>query len=148
MNKPTQMRQGKNRHAHRWSWLIGLLAGSAWAQSPMTQYEYDAEGNQTRILAPLDRDTVIAYDALRRPVRTTDAAGGVARLSHDGQDRLAAVTDPRNLVTGYQYSGLGDLVQLNSPDTGTTQYTHDAAGNLLARTDAKGQTTRDRKSVV
>jgi YD repeat-containing protein len=141
MNKPTELPQGRHRRTNRWPWLIGLLAGSAWAQSPTTQFEYDAEGNQTRILAPLNRNAVTAYDALRRPVQTTDAVGGAVRLGLDGQGRPVAVTDPRNLATGYQYSGLGDLVQLNSPDTGTTQYTHDAAGNILTRTDAKGQTT-------
>jgi RHS repeat-associated protein len=119
-----------------------LLAGAACAalaQSPITTFEYDPVGNRTRILAPLARTTVIAYDALNRPSQTTDAAGGVVRLGYDGLDRIASVTDPRNLVTGYQYNGLGDLLALTSPDTGTTQYTYDDAGNALTRTDAKGQ---------
>lgn len=140
MNKPQNGKQQAPRLT-RGLLLAALLSGSAWAQSPTTQYEYDALGNPTRTLAPLGRTTTHAYDALRRPVQTVDPAGGSVRQSYDGLGQPSAVTDPRNLVTGYQYNGLGDLVQQTSPDTGTTQYGYDAAGNLIARTDAKGQTT-------
>lgn len=118
-----------------------MLSGSALAQSPVTNYEYDANGNRTKISAPLGRITVLNYDGLNRLTRVTDAASGQTQYAYNGQDRLTSVTDPRNLITRYVLDGLGNRGQLQSPDTGTTTSTHDAAGNELTRTDARGQIT-------
>ena len=122
--------------------LAGLiLTVPAQAQSPVTHYEYDANGNRTKISAPLGRVTVLNYDALNRLTQVTDPNLGQTRYGYNGQDRLTQVTDPRNLITRYVLDGLGNRSQLQSPDTGTATSTHDAAGNELTRTDAKGQIT-------
>jgi len=120
---------------------LAFAAGPLLAQSPVTTYEYDANGNRSKVTAPLNRITLMSYDALNRLTQTTDPAGSIVRYGYDALDRLVTVTDPRNLVTSYGYNGLGDLLTQTSPDTGVTQHTYDAAGNLLTKTDAKGQTT-------
>ncbi|MBU1482173.1 MAG: hypothetical protein KKH12_10940 [Gammaproteobacteria bacterium] len=109
------------------------------AVNQTTVYEYDANGNLTKITDPLNHQTVNAYDALNRLSQSTDAASGITQYGYDGQDQLISVTDPKSLTTQYQRDGLGNLNQQTSPDTGSTGLTHDAAGNVLTRTDAKGQ---------
>ena len=109
------------------------------AVNQATVYEYDANGNLTRITDPLNRQSSNTYDALNRLISSTQADGGIIQYGYDGQDQLTRVTDPRNLTTQYTRDGLGNLNQQTSPDTGATGYTYDAAGNVLTRTDAKGQ---------
>jgi YD repeat-containing protein len=104
-----------------------------------TTYEYDANGNLTKITDPLTRQTTQTYDALNRLLTSTDAALGVTRYGYDGLDQLTKVTDPKTLITQYTRDGLGNLKQQTSPDTGITANTFDDAGNILTRTDAKGQ---------
>lgn len=122
---------------------IAKRSGNRFAMiGPATQFEYDANGNRTRIIDPLGRTTSYAYDALNRLVASTDAAGGVTALGYDGLNRLTAVTDPRGLTTAMTRDGLGNVTQLASPDSGITQSAYDSAGNLVSRTSALGQTTR------
>lgn len=111
------------------------------AVGPLTQYQYDANGNRTQLIDPLGRATAYAYDALNRLADATDPAGGRTAYGYDALDQLAAVTDPRGLTTSTAVDGLGNLTSQVSPDTGATRSTYDAAGNLLSRTDAQGQTT-------
>jgi len=111
--------------------------------APVTDYEYDAKGNPTKVIkakgvSGFGFATTNAYDALDRVKTNTDARNGVTTLGYDGLDQLKQVTDPRQLVTSYQRNGLGDLNQLTSPDTGTANSTFDANGNLLTRTDSRG----------
>lgn len=112
------------------------------SSTPVTKYEYDAEGHPTKtIVAPSTRNyaTKHEYDALGRRKNTTDAKNGLTQFGYDLQDQLTSVTDPRQLVTQYEPGGLGDVKKLISPDTGTINNTSfDAAGNLKASTDARG----------
>jgi len=117
------------------------LLNPAFAASPVTQYEYDANGNRTKITDALSHITVQSYDALNRMKRTTNAASGNIQYVYDNLNRLVSVTDPRSLTTSYTYDALGNLITLSSPDTGTTTNTYDEAGNLKTKQDAKGQTT-------
>jgi RHS repeat-associated protein len=110
---------------------------------PVTNYEYDAQGNPTRVIqapgvAGYNFTTNATYDPLSRRKDATDARAGRTAFDYDGLDRLTRITDPRNLVTQYPRNGLGDVSQLVSPDTGTANHTYDAAGNLKTRTDSRG----------
>ncbi len=121
---------------------IAKRSGNGFAMiGPSTQFEYDANGNRTRIIDPLGRTTSYAYDALNRLVASTDPAGGLTALGYDSLDRPTSVTDPRGLTTAMTTDGLGNVTRLASPDSGTTQSAYDSAGNLVSRTSALGQTT-------
>jgi RHS repeat-associated protein len=115
-----------------------LTASGSAAQT--TTFGYDANGNQTTINAPLNRNGINAYDELNRLKQVTDADNGITQYGYNALDQLISVTDPRNLQTVYTYNALGDLTQQVSPDTGTTDNTFDSAGNLKTSKDARNKT--------
>lgn len=111
--------------------------------TPVTQFEYDAQGNPTRtIRAPgltgYNLSTTRTYDSLRRIRDGTDARAGVTRLQYSGSEAVTSVTDPRSLTTVYARDGFDQIGQLSSPDTGSASHTYDAAGNLKSRLDSRG----------
>jgi YD repeat-containing protein len=134
-DQPAQTRSRVFDHLNRLFKELG-------AQSQVTEYAYDDQGNVLSVKDPLNHVTSSQYDALNRLRQVTDPALGVTRYAYNGLDALTQVTDPRNLVTGYTVDGLGNLTLQASPDTGATASTYDAAGNLLTQSDAKGQVTR------
>lgn len=131
--------------------LVGLGGGEyAFGQTPQpstTRYEYDANGNVTRIIDPLGRVMVQRYDTSNRLVQQqlpSPVAGASAPLiayGYDARDQLTGVKDPRNLPTQYTVDGLGNQTGLASPDSGVSGRTFDAAGNLTSNRDARGQLT-------
>lgn len=116
-----------------------------------TQYTYDANGNLTTIVPPVNsttdttyRTTTFAYDALDRLQYVMDPINQTTKPTQygfDGLDQLKNVTDPRGLITRYSVDGLGNVTQEISPDKGTTTRTLDEAGNVKTETDAKGTQT-------
>lgn len=120
--------------------MLGPI-GIGHAASPVTHYEYDANGNLTKIKDGLNNATVMEYDRLNRMRKSIAPDTGQTLYGYSALDQLIQVTDPRSLITQYSYDALDNLKQQVSPDTGTTIKTHDIAGNVLTSTDAKGQTT-------
>ena len=137
-----------------WGWTLAALVAS-WVQAvtaqtlppppvsptPVTTYEYDAQGNVTQVTrgaGSLNLRTKATYDALDRLKDSTDPKNGKMSLTYDGGDRTTKVTDPRLLGTRYVRNGFGDVTQLISPDTGTTNFTYDEARNLKTRMDSRG----------
>ncbi|PPV08774.1 hypothetical protein XbrCFBP1976_01550, partial [Xanthomonas bromi] len=123
---------------------LGQLKTQATAGSNPTDFEYDANGNATKVTDALATATQSEYDPLNRLSRTLQDVAGIeanTTFDYDAFDNLTKVTDPKGLDTRYQYNGFGDLVKLTSPDTGVTRYTYDSAGNRATQTDARGTTT-------
>jgi RHS repeat-associated protein len=117
----------------------------AHAVSPVTNFEYDANGNLTKVTDGLSNATTQQYDAVNRLIQQSQpnptAAGqlGTIKTLYNAIDEVTGVTDPRNLNTNYTKNAFGDVLTLTSPDTGSTTNTYDNAGNLLTRTDAIGK---------
>lgn len=120
--------------------------GSVLADPVPSQFEYDANGNLTKVTDPLGRVTNHEYDRLNQRKSTLAPAplAGATRpgisTSYDGQGIVTSVVDPKSLSTSYVRDGLGRVKSLISPDTGTTSFTYDAAGNVKTRTDARNVT--------
>lgn len=132
--------------------LIGTLIASgimstipAYAAQPVTNLEYDANGNNTKITDGLSHATTQQYDAVDRLIKqsqphpTSTGQLGQINQSYNALDAVTGVTDPRSLATNYTKNAYGEILSLVSPDTGTTTNTYDNAGNLLTRTDAVGR---------
>lgn len=95
-----------------------------------TRYRYDAFGN--RIGATVEGDGIearssgTAYDARGRfPVRSTNALGHVARLSHDARfGEVKETVDPNGFRTTWEYDGFGRRRLERRPDETTTTWTY------------------------
>lgn len=117
--------------------------------TPVTtySYDYDPNGNLTKITDPRNQVTDQEYDALNRlqhllqPPPTTNAARPTVDYAYDGLNQLSTVTDPRGLVSSYTIDGLGKQTALTSPDTGISNKTYTPDGNLFTSTDARGRTS-------
>ncbi|KQU74414.1 hypothetical protein ASC98_28925 [Rhizobacter sp. Root1238] len=151
------MKHMNNNMKHLYTLVAATcLANLAAAQSlppppvsptPVMTYEYDAQGNRTKVTqgagtgtGALNLQTTATFDKLGRLKDATDPKNGKTQFQYDGGDRTTQVTDPRNLVTQYPRNGFGDATQLISPDTGQSTYTYDEAGNVLTRVDSRSVT--------
>jgi RHS repeat-associated protein len=126
---------------------IALMPLSAKADSPVTHYEYDANGNLTKVTDGLSNAASQRYDAVDRLIQQSqphpDTAGaqlGNTSTQYNAMDAVTDITDPRGLATTYTKNAFGDVLTLSSPDTGITVNTYDDAGNLITRTDARNET--------
>ena len=132
---------------NRYDALGRLEHSKAGAQDFGTHYEYDREGNLTRLTDQLGRLTTRDYDGFNRLVREVlptpqaGAAPPATGLGYDHQDSLTSVTDPRQLVTRYSVDGFGQTTTVVSPDSGASITTYDGAGDVVATRDARGQLT-------
>jgi RHS repeat-associated protein len=108
------------------------------AQSQITQYQYDAQGNLKQTSDPLLHTVAHQFDALNRLTQTIDPANGHTRQERDALDQITRVSDPRDIATTYTYNGFGDVIQEISVDRSTTAYTYDSGGNLKTILDARG----------
>ena len=106
------------------------------------KYEYDANGNLSTIIDPLNHQTAHAYDALNRRYQSTDADQNDIHYVLNVLDQITAITDPRGLTTAYTVDALDNIGMIESPDAGIIQRPQlDAAGNLIQQIDAKQQVT-------
>lgn len=116
---------------------LGRLLTSIGAANQTTNYQYDNNGNLTRLTDPRNAVTQTAFDALNRVAQVTDALNGVTKTAYDLRDNVTSATDPRLHATTYTVNGFGFVTQAVSPDSGTTSFTYDLAGNVTSRTDAR-----------
>jgi RHS repeat-associated protein len=108
-----------------------LMANSA------TSYQYDNNGNLTKLTDPRNAVTQNAFDGLNRLKQTTDALDAVTATAYNLQDNVTSVTDAKLHATTYTVNAFGFVTQVVSPDNGTTTYAYDLAGNVLSRKDAR-----------
>ena len=87
------------------------------------------------------RATTTDRDIAGRPVRVTDAAGGVVQYRYDVAGHLTNLVDQAGTVTVWTYDAEGRQTRKTYADGTHYDYTYDALGRLASRTDGKGQTT-------
>lgn len=116
---------------------------------PLTKYEYDNLGNQTRVLAghtdstgvnPLSDNVlpqeISTYDDLGRVLTTTDALSNTWQYEYDIHGNAKKITDPKNQITEYTYlyGGRVDVQTVYSyfgdPAPHITDYDYDDLGQL------------------
>jgi len=80
------------------------------------------------------------YDAYGQNIKTIDAEGYVTYNSYDHFGNLLTHTDERGGVTTYTYDKDNQVLTVTDPEGNTTAYTYDAVGNRTAVRDANGHT--------
>jgi RHS repeat-associated protein len=135
--------------------------------------DYDSLGRGSRVTVPYlaganglngsGPSTTQTYDALSRPLTTTDGGGGTLTLSYPGNDVLRVVNAPSGenpKQRQSEYDSVGDLKSVceitSASGSGTcaqttsatgywTKYTYDGAGRLLTVTqNAQSSSTQSR----
>ena len=111
------------------------------ATSAVTQYTYDAVGNQTKVTAADGTGTTYGYDALGRTIAVTDTLGDVSKTGYDAFGNVVTSTDALGRVTTYQYNADGELITTTYPTGYTKVNTYDKLGDTTAFKDKAGVTT-------
>ena len=100
---------------------ISLFSMSlAHAAPPVTNLEYDANGNPTKITDPsLNRSSTQQYDAIDRLIQqnqphaaTPNTQQGSTINQYNAIDDVTGITDPRSLSTSYTKNAYGDVLSL------------------------------------
>jgi len=124
---------------------VGLIASITDAQNNTTSYQYDARGNRTAVIDPINgpsHPTSFTYDLMNRLTGITYPDSSTAGFTYDVRGRRISATDQNNKTTYYTYDDADRLTAVTDPANHTTQYTYDTEDNLLSITDANGNTTQ------
>ncbi|MEU4560466.1 polymorphic toxin-type HINT domain-containing protein [Actinoplanes sp. NPDC023936] len=109
-----------------------------------THYEYDAAGNQVRVIDPLDHETKYKYDDANRLIATTDANSNTTRYTYTADDQTRTVTEPDSVLgasTVYDYGRDGAVDAVIDPRGNRSRIEYDEAGRPVRSFDALGRST-------
>jgi RHS repeat-associated protein len=133
----------------------------------VTSFDYDAQGNMSRVTRldgtpdavtttvayepvfnqlqsvtdPLGHSTSFAYNSTGELASITDALSHQIITTFNGLGQMLTLADPLGNTTQFGYFG-GDLVQVTDPASNGSTMDYDLAGRVTSATDAQGNTTR------
>ncbi|MEE9326713.1 MAG: RHS repeat-associated core domain-containing protein [Cocleimonas sp.] len=120
--------------------LIATLDGARTDVNDIMTFEYDAQGNRTKITNALGQITQITqHDASGRPLRLVDANQVVTVLTYHPRGWLTSIS-VNGRTTTLDYDAVGQLIKHTRPGGGFTAYTYDDAHRLTDITDSLGNT--------
>jgi YD repeat-containing protein len=111
-----------------------------------TTYEFDGLGRVVKVTQP-DPDgsgpelapwTVYTYDAAGNLLTQTDRLADTTTYAFDPLGREVSETDAQADVTTYAYDAAGNTASTTDPDDNTTSWTYDAAARVLSETNPLG----------
>ncbi|MEU4424174.1 RHS repeat-associated core domain-containing protein [Actinoplanes sp. NPDC024001] len=109
-----------------------------------THFEYDAAGNQTKVIDALDNETTYRYDDANRLIATTDANRHTTVTTYTADDKTRSVIGPDSKLgagTVYEYGVDGQVTAVSDPRGNRTRIDYDEAGRVVRSTDPLGRTT-------
>ena len=120
-------------------------------ESNFTKYEYDANGNLSRVMSGLSSPYDIArsvtqyrYDSLNRIISNTDPSGKKETYQYDDNGNLTTKIDRNGKSASYQYDGLNRPIIIQSSFNGQiekTEYSYNKLGNPIKMVDNQGVST-------
>lgn len=106
-----------------------------------TQYEYDSNGNKTKMTDPAGEEWLQDYDAQGRLLSTTNPLGETTTYTYDGDKPWpATITSPSGRETHFTYNAQGNPVTITDPMQQDTTLSWNGQGDLLQVTDPLGRT--------
>mgnify|MGYP006273470841 CR=1 FL=1 len=109
-----------------------------------TQYEYDANGNLTRVTDPDGYKRAMEYDANGYLTRTYIPGSDPVietTYTYDQRGNVLSKTDPNGNTTTYTYDSMDRLLSITYADGSSVSFAYDANGNLVSRTGPLGVET-------
>ncbi|HRJ57435.1 MAG TPA: carboxypeptidase regulatory-like domain-containing protein [Anaerolineales bacterium] len=107
----------------------------------VTEYEYDARGNQISVTDTLGRESRYEYDAAGRLVKSIDPAGGETANTYNEAGQLITTIDALGNVTNYTYDAAGRLVVTTDALGNTTSTIYNLDGTVASTSDPLGRQT-------
>jgi RHS repeat-associated protein len=147
--------------------IIGRVLDDSTTQ--LLKFEYNAAGNVTKAIDPLNRESryayasnlldlvsvrqkngsgsdlldTLTYNSQHLPLTATDASGQTASYAYNPKGQLLSVTNPRGEIDSFFYDSQGYLTRTAGPQAGdTAAFTYDGFGRLRTVTDRDGYTSR------
>ncbi|MFH0790479.1 MAG: RHS repeat-associated core domain-containing protein [Candidatus Omnitrophota bacterium] len=105
-----------------------------------TQFQYDANGNRTKVIDAEGKQTTYLYDERDLLYNVTDALNSVTEYNYDLNTNLEGIKDAQGNVTSYAYDDFERLIKTTYADNSTEEYTYDSNSNLLTKRTRKGDT--------
>ena len=110
----------------------------------VTQFEYDARDNLTKVIDPKNLNTSYAYNGLNDLIELSSPDTGIAAYTYDQAGNRKTQTDARGIVTTYTYDPLNRLTQVAYPTASlNSHFNYDTINAICtsAETFAKGRLT-------
>jgi len=110
----------------------------------LIKYEYDADGNLSKLIDPNNHATTFEYDAMKRLVKKTYADGKFETYDYDGEGLLEARANARDAAeeettATYLYDENHNLTDITYSDgTPNVHYVPDDFNRVSSRTDGAG----------
>lgn len=117
--------------------FVGIPSTFSQIRDP-ERFAYDAEGRLTLVRDPSGNVTNFEYDAFGNVTKIAiPREGWKSQYAYDSRDALVSATDPKYLSTTYQINSLGGVTTSRNPDRGLAKRTFDNAGYLVRHEDAR-----------
>lgn len=113
------------------------------ALQQVTQYFYDAFGNNIETIDAEGAHSFARYDHFGNLVEKIDGNGGVTTYSYDGDNRLLSVTDPEGNTTLNTYDAVGNRISTTDANGRTTIRLYDLNNRLVSVVEAASSTERE-----
>lgn len=120
------------------------------ADSGISTYEYDVQGNLTKVVDQRDLVTIYVYDGFGQLIQKTSPDTGITSYWYDEASNRTKKMDARNVETSYVYDALNRLTNVNYPSDNNKSVVYDYddvsgggynIGRLSAMTDESGSTS-------
>jgi RHS repeat-associated protein len=113
--------------------------------SPLTKFEYDANGNlryeEVRLTAGPDTflTTEHQYDGLNRETKTIDANGDATSFKYDAVGNMIELTDAELNTTKFYFDRLNQVIEEKNALGASRFFDYDANGHRTKSTDRNGK---------
>jgi YD repeat-containing protein len=107
------------------------------AKQQVTQYFYDAFGQNIRTVDAEGFTTLKTFDHFGNVLSSIDGRGNVTRFTYDADNRLLTVTSPEGNLTTYSYDSVGNRIAVRDANGHSVLYVYDRNNLLVTTIDPK-----------